>query len=190
MSFNASGITEDCPLQISSIKEIEKVYHASMTNEPGKRASLNQGKCFLRIVIEAFASSYPNLEMLANAMGKHTPNSCNDLQISGHYAIIFGSVCRILNISLAMCFRMYLRILLRDLVSAASRLNIIGPLEGANMQSSLGFMLEEMVQDMLTSCHDKLQLLQPVGVVPVQISPFLDIIQSRHDLLYSRLFNS
>ena len=81
-----------------------------------------------------------------------------------------------------------MRILARDLISAAARLNIVGPLEGAKMQATLSSTLEELIDESLEMCEVVGGIIQPAA--PIQCSPFLEIVQARHDVLYSRLFNS
>ena len=64
-------------------------------------------------------------------------------------------------------------------MSCASRLNVIGPLDGARIQVELVRYIEGMLTD---RSNDR--------TVPKQVSPILEFVQSRHDVLYSRLFNS
>ena len=52
-----------------------------------------------------------------------------------HFAPIFGCLCGRLGITLPILERMYMRMLLRDLISAATRLSVVGPLEGSRLQA-------------------------------------------------------
>jgi urease accessory protein UreF len=141
---------------------------------------------------------------------------------------MFGVVCKALGLSLDLCDRVFLRIFLRDLVSAAVRLNLIGPMEGARMQVEAFQKMDTLLRGAhsgdetyttsipaqtrhsnVTSVAGstgivpkggdagKLEQAWCVGAVgfyhghaPVQTAPIVDFLQSRHDLLYSRLFMS
>jgi urease accessory protein UreF len=144
------------------------------------------------VVHEAYGLAYPLIRLVTDyvqsAMNKSTlDEQSSDHSISkihyfrGHYAVLFGTCCGLLNLSLSMTIRLYLRILLRDLLNAASRLNIIGPLDGARMQVGLMDELESLTQQQLDTKKSS---------QPLQNNPFIEVIQARHDLLYSRLFNS
>ena len=92
------------------------------------------GKCFLRAIKECFPSLDCDID---EAMG---------VIIEPHYAPVFGLLCRMMGISMSLCERMFLRMHLRDLVSAAVRLNIIGPMEGVRVQAQTFPLLEELLK--------------------------------------------
>jgi len=110
----------------------------------------------------------------------------------GHFAPIFGSVCAILGITYSHAERMFLRCYLRDLSSAASRLNVIGPLVATRIQVDLVPFIEAALKErdqsdsVLEISSEDLDLES----LPTQSAPILDFIQGRHDSLYTRLFNS
>ena len=173
------------------LHSIEAMCHVSLTNDVGRRASLNQGRCFLRIAKEAF-QSHPKakyIELLSFAInaGLHE-DKLSPTSLRGHYSLIFGALCQLLGLSLPVTVRLYLRIVVRDVIMAASRLNIVGPLEGAKLQAELAPVMEEQCKLYLEKRHVKLS--QHLPDLPTQTWPIFEIIQSNHDLLYSRLFNS
>ena len=59
-----------------------------------------------------------------------------------HFIPLFGAVCGILGLTQNLTSRMYLRCTLRDLLSSAARLNILGPLEGARLRCELTASIE------------------------------------------------
>jgi urease accessory protein len=68
----------------------------------------------------------------------------------------------------------------RGVLSAAVRLGIVGPFEAQRMQSSCAVPLD----DALSRCAD-------LSVDDLaQTAPVIDLLQARHDRLYSRLFQS
>lgn len=128
-----------------------------------------------------------------------------------HYGIIFGCLCQHLGVSLPMTSRVFLRNILRDTLSAASRLNIVGPMEASLVQASFQPVIEKLLlsgqqstgasanasiiatnnDDVNPSCSGVTKT--PTfynNCAPAQTAPILELMQSRHDLLYTRLFNS
>lgn len=101
-------------------------------------------------------------------------------QFHGHYAVIFGILCGLLDLDAVVLQRMYLFYTLRDILSDATRLNLIGPMESLKLQQELAATAEEILQKnknrKIEQCHHS--------------APFLEIMQGNHDRLYSRIFNS
>jgi urease accessory protein len=141
------------------------------------------------------------------------------VRVHTHFAPIFGLVCKLLNISMGLTDRVFLRMFLRDLVSAGIRLNLIGPIEGVRLQAESFHKLEQLLnspelcdsqenskrthsfdnsvhvahavtRDVSTVRHRRRNVNFYLGIAPVQSAPVIDTLQSRHDVLYSRLFNS
>ena len=127
---------------IACLHEVEQICCAVTINDVAKRSSLSQGRCFLRAASAAF-SHRPGSGALEGMAAAVTLG-----HLQGHYSIIFGAVCGVLGVSVATAERMMLRCALRDLASAAARLNILGPLEGAGLQARLG---ETVVEPLLAS---------------------------------------
>eukprot|EP01041_Mallomonas_annulata_P008582 gene8582-17708_t len=171
---------------LSDYANIDELCHISLANEVSRRASISQGKCFLRVVTEAFASHEISLSALntATLKGLYETSDGKAGVLYGHYAPIFGAICRILGFPYSLSERMFMRCVIRDMVSAAARLNIIGPLEGSRIQVIFSTVIEDMLHKR-SLLKDKQNLESPV-----QTCPILEILQSRHDQLYSRLFNS
>ena len=154
-----------------------------MTNEVSRRASLNQGKCFIRVALEAFGDKISTFQILSNIIQHKKLSNSHEIQIYGHYSVIFGISCKLLNISWINTLKVYFRIIIRDIINSACRLNLIGPLEGSKIQAEFTIEIESTIKEILRK-------EESVNEKPIQISPFYEIIQARHDLLYSRLFNS
>ena len=97
-----------------------------------------------------------------------------------HHAPLFGMILGLLGMDTMVAQRAFLFINLRDLLSAATRLGVVGPLEAAQMmhrvsgeaESILGRYANKPVRD------------------AYQTSPIIDVIQGVHDDLFSRLFRS
>ena len=130
--------------------------------------------------------------------GKKNENR-DEKVMQGHYPVVFGAVSAALGLPLPMACRAFMRCVLRDICSCATRLNIVGPLEGSNIQAKLSAVVEEMIS--AKSSPNEREVLEDeifgapqleglFSEIPSTSSPMIDMVQSRHDLLYSRLFNS
>lgn len=78
-------------------------------------------------------------------------------QFHGHYAVIFGILCGLLDLDAVVLQRMYLFYTLRDILSDATRLNLIGPMESLKLQQELAATAEEILQKnknrKIEQCH-------------------------------------
>lgn len=116
----------------------------------------------------------------------------------GHLPTVFGAACGALGFSGTHSAKVFAYLVLRDTLSAATRLNLVGPLRAAAvLRRTVGFANSEAVT-MAARCvratkralkkHQNVSL--NVTALSASVSPLLDTTQAGHDLLYSRLFNS
>lgn len=140
-------------------------------NQPvSHRASRLQGLAFVNTSLRVF--SEPRLRPIAD---------CISLQgLAGHYAPIFGAVTAALGVDLDTSSRLFLFQSGRSVIAAGIKVGIIGMFDGQRLQSEL----TPEIESTLECCRD----LPPSEVA--QTSPILDLYQSTHDRLYSRLFQS
>ncbi|KNA06607.1 hypothetical protein SOVF_179460 [Spinacia oleracea] len=163
----ATTITPD----IKTWHKLDKMLDATLTNEVARKASTTQGSALLRIAAAVF-TELPSLKtMREQSLGG---------AISLHHAPIFGLVCGLLGLSPDISQRAYLFITLRDVISAATRLNLIGPQAGAVMQHAVGSTAEKVLmtwkdRDVEDAC---------------QTMPLIDAVQGCHGYLFSRMFCS
>lgn len=105
---------------------------------------------------------------------------CDTWDVYVHHAPVFGTVCGLVGISSLVSQRAYLFTALRDMLSAATRLNLIGPLEASSLHRKLTVegesILSQFANRPLSSAY--------------QTAPVLDLVQGSHDQLFSRLFSS
>jgi urease accessory protein len=180
-----------------------------LTNRPGRRASIDQGLGLVRI-----ASSFAN-----DRNDKHdlNPDIATDLwtlisqsidnndersMAKGHAAPIYGILSATLGITPLDCCRVFAFGATRDAVSAAVRLNLIGPMAGLTLLDKIGRKavedgLEEGLIGMLQSSRDlspdefssqaRIKYwLQSVHTC----APVLDASQPLADILSVRLFRT
>ncbi len=137
---------------------------AFLNNAVARRASLLQGQAHLA----ACAAALPDERLSAWALAPH------------HFAPAFGAAARVMGLAREDALRLFLFSSLRGQVSAAVRLGIVGPLEAQRLQAGLAGELE----DVLRECS-------ALGAhAAAQTAPLHDLLQSTHDRLYSRLFQS
>lgn len=153
---------------IQAFEAVDRDTQAITTNHVANRASRAQGAALLSTA----ASSFTEAQL--------TPYKRIVFSQYGHYAPVFGLVCKLLDISFETVRRMYLFITLRGLLSSAVRLNLIGPMEAQSVHFKCCTFIEQLLKQ--NKCVDVENIYQT--------APLLDIMQGTQDRLYSRLFNT
>jgi urease accessory protein len=119
----------------------------------------------------------------------------------GHLPICFAITSFLLGIPIERYRALFLFIHTKNIVSAAIRLNLIGPYGGQTILYHAKYEVEKIIARVdsiqnapFDDCGSKLQLKwdleDDIHPVSSQSAPLLDILQGSHDALYSRLFNS
>ena len=132
----------------------------TLGNQLARDASLTQGISLLKTAMNTFsniagvlsivhkcaAGSSPYVQDGKQKSSKETSSRIEDAErsstsfeyVRGHLAVVYGIVCGLLLVSKTTCLHMFLYSTLRNLILAAVRLNIIGPMEGERLQYELG----------------------------------------------------
>lgn len=102
--------------------------------------------------------------------------------VSAHLAPLFGVICAIVGLSLRQTAYVYLVSHVKALVSAAVRASMFGPYQAQKVLAG------EEVQSMVTRLIEREweTEVQDAG----QSVPMMDLWIGRHEVLYSRIFNS
>ena len=100
--------------------------------------------------------------------------------VSFHHAPVFGLICGLVGMDSGTSQRAYMFMTMRDVISAATRLNFVGPLGAAVLQHQIATVAEAMS----TKWMDR-----PVEDA-CQTAPLLDTIQGCHGYLFPRLICS
>ncbi len=153
-----------------SLEQVDRWCDAFLSNHVANRASRAQGRAFLTAAEAAFG--IPELGELKERVV--------DATLSGHQAPLLGRTAALLSLPCGRTVEWFLYTQLRDVVSAAIRLNIIGPLAGQSLISHLGRYVEIQAE----------QAVNRRVAEATQTSPVLELVATRHDRLYSRLFQS
>jgi urease accessory protein len=155
---------------IEPVGNLDALCDAFLVNHVANRASRSLGRALLYVAGAAFGDRA--LESLAR-----------DWQQSGspqHYGVVFGAVSRLLAVPLSRALQLALFIAVRDLVSSAIRLNVLGPLRAQALLFELGTSIAQ--------ASDPARVPSPYEAV--HTAPVMDLLQNAHDGLYSRLFQS
>lgn len=134
------------------------------------RASRTQGRAWLTTMERAFPR--PAVRALCRQARSES--------LARHYAPLFGATLRALDVDSPTTQRLFLYAICRSTLSAAVRLGLVGTTEAQRL-------ITESVGDM----ERTLERCSSLGVGDAaQTAPLIDLWQSAHDRLYSRLFQS
>jgi urease accessory protein len=152
------------------VGDLDALCDAFLVNHVANRASRSLGRGMLYVAGTAFG--HADLEALAQGW--------QDSGAPQHYGVVFGAVGRLLELPLSSTLRLALFIAVRDLMSSAVRLNVLGPLRAQGLLFEL--------QHSIAEASDPIGIPRPHEAV--QTAPVMDLLQNTHDGLYSRLFQS
>eukprot|EP00009_Paramoeba_aestuarina_P000751 CAMPEP_0201510308 /NCGR_PEP_ID=MMETSP0161_2-20130828/3049_1 /ASSEMBLY_ACC=CAM_ASM_000251 /TAXON_ID=180227 /ORGANISM="Neoparamoeba aestuarina, Strain SoJaBio B1-5/56/2" /LENGTH=607 /DNA_ID=CAMNT_0047905461 /DNA_START=165 /DNA_END=1988 /DNA_ORIENTATION=- len=154
-----------------SLQKIENLFHASTSSGIVRSMSISLGKALTSLSRAAF-SHLPQLE-------SNSPFE-NLGALRGHYVVVFGSICDALGMPPQRTAKMYLFTILRNMLLAAVRLNLVGPTQAEKIQVELSQFLSPHLEKLM-----KTPLCQAHCV-----SPLIAVVEGIHARLYSRVFAS
>jgi urease accessory protein len=149
---------------------LDALFDATLSNHVANRASRAQGHALLATMEKTFPT--PALTAWRSEVLKHHQ--------PGHLPVVAGVILRMIGIARENAVRLFVYLHCRGLLSAAVRLGVVGPIQAQQIQARLAPQLDAVALAAAT--------LTLADVT--QTSPFLDILQSTQDRLYSRLFQS
>ncbi|KAK8686849.1 hypothetical protein V6N13_125866 [Hibiscus sabdariffa] len=116
---------------------VDCILDATLTNEVGRKASASQGYSLMRVVASVF-TQLPSLKFMRDV-------SIASLRVvCFHHAPVFGLICGLLGMDSGTSQRAYLFMTMRDVISAATRLNLVGPMGVAVLQHRVAPLAEGM----------------------------------------------
>ncbi|KZV30796.1 ureF protein [Dorcoceras hygrometricum] len=127
--------------------KLDKLLNATLTNDISRKASMSQGSALMRVAAAVF-SEIPLLKLLRSS-------ALASGLIAFHYAPIFGLVCALLGFGPEIAQRAYMFVTMRDVISAATRLNLVGPLGAAVMQHRVTPVAEELSKKWMNRTVDE-----------------------------------
>ena len=164
---------------------------ATLTSHVSRRASSAQGSGMLRAYIQIFPHIAQPLKQIKKRILQNTSinNNRNTLGVCGHAATCFGAVCGLLGVDLKTSSSMFLYSTTRDMINAAVRMNLVGPLQAGGIVNRICSHLDQFLDQAIVDHRlDGETVLHPLS--SHQISPLVEILANAHDRLYTRLFNS
>ncbi len=150
------------------LEALDVVAEAFLTNAVANRASRVQG----RTLIATAGRVWPSAALTALKARADTTRA--------HVAPLLGATFQALSLPVHTAQKIVLYGTARGVLSAAVRLGIAGGYEAQRMQHLCEPWLDRVAETCAELCVSDL----------AQTSPVIDLLQSRHDRLYSRLFQS
>ncbi|KAF7078368.1 hypothetical protein CFC21_082817 [Triticum aestivum] len=152
--------------------KLDQLLDATLTNEVGRKASTSQGSALLRVAASVFTEIQSLQDLRRTFLGSTS--------VSFHHAPIFGLICGLVGFDSETTQRAYMFVAMRDVISAATRLNLIGPLAASVLQHQVAPDAEKMLQKWRDRDVSEAS----------QTAPLLDALQGCHAYMFSRLFCS
>jgi urease accessory protein len=157
----------------------------------GRRASVAQGRALLSIWERAFASSFRRdgeeesriHGLLKDFSALLRQQSSSDIPpASAHVAPLFGVIARLTGVGERETAYIYMLSHAKALLSAAVRASVLGPYQAQKVLASIEIQedIETVIEREWHANHED------AG----QMVPIMDLWIGRHELLYSRIFNS
>jgi urease accessory protein len=152
------------------LAELDDLAGAFLSSPVAHRASCAQGRALLGSTVRSFPDApIAPIETRVRLEG-----------LAAHHAPLFGAITRALRVDLGDAQRLLLYLTARGVGGAAVRLGLIGAYDAQELLTNLAPHIEHAVA--------RFADLDPLDVsLP---APLLDLFQSTHDRLYSRLFQS
>ena len=154
--------------RLDDLERLDALTEAFLINAVANRASRIQGRSLLATAVRV----WPSESLAALSRRAEATHS--------HVAPLSGAVFRAIDLSLPAAQQIVLYGTARGVLAAAVRLGIVGSYEAQRLQHACAPWLEAVA----TRCSR----LTPDDLA--QTSPVTDLLQSAHDRLYSRLFQS
>ncbi|KAJ7591646.1 UreF-domain-containing protein [Mycena floridula] len=186
---------------LSALRALDDLYHSMTLNHVTRRASKSQGVALLTLYSKGFSRPDASSEesttqenMLASLITRYKTMVRRE-EVHGHLPTCWGMLTGALGLTLERAQYLHLFLHARSLLSAAVRLNEIGPY---NSQQILLHLVQPLVsteakrsQDLQTGLVHGTQLQFDETVDgPANTWPLGEILAARHDLQHSRIFNS
>ncbi|EXJ85404.1 hypothetical protein A1O1_05768 [Capronia coronata CBS 617.96] len=174
------------------LMDLDNDLDASTPCNVARRASIAQGRALLSVWEKAFAApakahrledseAAAAIEVFARDL-KIGVLSSDPLKVNGHLAPLWGVVCLALGLNLEESGYLFLLNHAKAVLSAAVRASVMGPYMAQTILAG------HDLQDLIRHSLERVWFLQPEDAG--QVVPTLDLWVGRHEMLYSRIFNS
>ena len=199
-----------------TIAALDDQYDASLPCTVARRASIAQGRALLNVWGRSFVASFSGvaardedlrgaitaIEGLRQASSSHPSSSSHrststaphdpdshpidtrlaPSPLSSHFPPLWGAVTRIMSVTTYDAAYVFLLNHVKTVVSAAVRANVLGPYQAQ------AILVDGRTREAIERALHKNRSVAVQGAA--QTAPVLDLWIGRHELLYSRIFNS
>lgn len=180
----------------SQLEELDNNFDASTPCTVARRASVAQGRALLSVWERSYKSHYPAptstneketvaeaaIIMLHEFSGLLRGSSLEPYPPNAHLAPLWGVITQILSIPLHSAAYLFLFSHARTVISAAVRASVLGPYQAQALLASTD--LKHSIEALVVRYWDR--TTEEAG----QAVPVMDLWVGRHEMLYSRIFNS
>ncbi|KAL7945540.1 hypothetical protein V8C42DRAFT_323446 [Trichoderma barbatum] len=176
----------------SSLASLDDQLDAAVVCTVGRRASVAQGRALLSIWERSFKTTLlPGsasdgalvLKDFSALLRRESTKASGEAPlVSAHLGPLFGAICAIVGLTLRQTAYVFMLSHVKALISAAVRANMFGPYQAQKVLAS------ENVQNLINAVVEREwhTSVEEAG----QSVPVMDLWAGRHELLYSRIFNS
>ncbi|KAI9818454.1 MAG: hypothetical protein M1827_000513 [Pycnora praestabilis] len=176
--------------QPSRLADLDNDLDASTPCTVARRASVAQGKALLSVWQRCLQSARPEVKTSSAAVTAlevfgtllKEPVDDDGLMANGHFAPLWGVICKAMGLTLQQTAYVFLFNHVKAVLSAAVRASVMGPYQSQGILASAD--LQESIENCLEREWDT--QVEDAG----QVVPVMDLWVGRHELLYSRIFNS
>ncbi|KAK2799023.1 hypothetical protein FQN50_008650 [Emmonsiellopsis sp. PD_5] len=176
------------------LKRMDNDLDAATSCVVAQRASIAQGRALLGVWERAFRKTYAPqadsaaaiaageaIERFSEALKSYN-ETADELGPKGHFAPLWGVVCLAMGVDAQQATYVFMVNQAKAILSAAVRASVLGPYQAQSILAS---------QSLQNTIAGRIRLAWNVDVERAgQIAPVLDLWVGRHELLYSRIFNS
>lgn len=175
-----------------TLEDLDNDFDASTPCTVARRASITQGKALIALWEKALSGSASATSQATQEVAKFAARLKSNTQdafglhLQAHFPPLFGAVCAALGLSSFDTSYMFLLNHAKAVLSAGVRASIMGPYQSHTIMASSN--LQHWIKD----CIDReaaADMGSQVERAAVTV-PTMDIWMGRHELLYSRIFNS
>jgi urease accessory protein len=180
----------------TQLQELDNNFDASTPCTVARRASVAQGRALLSVWDRSYRSHYPPpistsekesvagaaIIMLHEFSGLLRGTSSDPYPPNAHLAPLWGVITQILSIPLHSAAYLFLFSHARTVISAAVRASVLGPYQAQALLASAE--LRDKIEALVVQHWDR--TTEEAG----QAVPVMDLWVGRHEMLYSRIFNS
>ena len=173
------------------LEELDNDIDASTPCAVARRASIAQGRALIGVWERSFRAYWSDgsstdrhaavtaLKEFSRAM-KLTSDV--PLSVNGHFAPVWGATTCAMGIDAHQASYVFLINHAKAVLSAAVRASVMGPYQAQS------FLAGTVLQEVVAGCVERVWNTSPENAG--QVVPALDLWVGRHELLYSRIFNS